>query len=143
MLVRLAYTSRSPVAIDDALLQSIFSASQTNNAAHGITGVLCVDAPGQIFLQVLEGSRPNVNHLYNVIVRDDRHHDILLLDYAEIRERQFASWRMGRVDIDKVNRTMLLRYSEKPELDPYTMTGDAAIKLLEELATSASVSNKL
>lgn len=143
MLVRLAYTSRSPAAIDEALLQSVFGASQANNADYGITGVLCVDVPGQIFLQVLEGSRPNVNHLYNVIVRDDRHNDILLLDYAEIRERQFASWRMGRVDIDKINRTMILRYSEKPALDPYTMTGDAAIKLLEELATSAAVSNKL
>ncbi len=141
MLVRLVYTSRSPAAIDSALLDNIFRSSQLNNAEHGITGALCVDAPGQVFLQVLEGSRPNVNHLYNVIVRDNRHNDILLLDYAEIRQRQFFSWRMGRVDIDKVNRSVILRYSEKPQLDPYTMTGDAAVKLLEELASSAAVSS--
>lgn len=141
MLVRLVYTSRSPVAITPELTGNIFRTSQTNNAEHGITGTLCIDSSSGLFLQVLEGSRPNVNYLYNVIVRDARHHDILLLDYAEIRVRHFSSWRMGSVDINKVNRSMILRYSEKPQLDPYTMTGDAAVKLLEELASSAAVTS--
>ena len=141
MLVRLVYTSRSPKTVTPELTSDIFRTSQVNNAEHGITGTLCIDTASGLFLQVLEGSRPNVNHLYNVIVRDERHHDILLLDYAEIRQRQFSSWRMGSVDINKVNRSMILRYSEKPQLDPYTMTGDAAVKLLEELASSAAVTS--
>ncbi len=141
MLVRLVYTSRSTQPISQELKRDIFRTAQTNNAEHGITGTLCIDTTNALFLQVLEGSRPNVNYLYNVIVRDERHHDILLLDYAEIRERHFSSWRMGCVEINKVNRSMILRYSEKPELDPYTMTGDAAVKLLEELASSAAVTS--
>lgn len=141
MLVRLVYTSRSSEPVTPELQDHIFKTSQTNNAEHGITGTLCIDIANSLFLQVLEGSRPNINYLYNVIVRDERHSDILLLDYAEIRERHFSSWRMGCVDINKVNRSMILRYSEKPQLDPYTMTGDAAVKLLEELASSAVVTS--
>lgn len=141
MLVRLVYTSRSPKPITPEMMRDVFHTAQKNNGDHGITGTLCIDKTNSIFLQVLEGSRPNVNHLYNVIVRDKRHSDILLLDYAEIRDRHFSSWRMGCVEINKVNRSMILRYSEKPELDPYTMTGDAAVKLLEELASSAAVTS--
>ncbi len=140
MLVRLVYTSRCVDAITPSLRESILTKSQENNRGSGITGILCTDEQSGIFLQVLEGSRPNVNGLYNVIVRDERHKDILLLDYAEIRERQYSAWRMGGVDIAKVNRSTILRYSEKSELDPYTMTGDAGVKLLAELATAAAVS---
>jgi len=139
MLVRLLYASRATGGIDDALLGSLVESSRANNLEHGITGILCVYPEGGVFLQVLEGARPAVNRLYGNLVRDGRHADITLLEYGEIEERLFPAWRMGCVDLKKVNLSTILRYSEKAVLDPYTMTGKGALALLEELSKTAAI----
>lgn len=64
---------------------------------------------------------------------------LTLLDYEEILEGRFSGWRMGRVDLDKVNTAVVLKYSEKPRVDPFGMSGTVALKLLEELASTASI----
>jgi len=139
MLTRLVYASRATDVIDDAFLKSILESSRAHNPELGITGVLCVSQRGNVFLQALEGARAAVNALYCSIVRDPRHRDITLLDYAEIEQRLFASWRMGSIDVGSVNLSTILRYSEKAVLDPDTMSGRAALALLEELTTSGAI----
>lgn len=139
MLVRLLYASRAVETVDDALVEAILEQSSEKNLEHGITGVLCVNPVGGVFLQVLEGSRAAVNQLYANLVRDPRHGEILLLDYAEIDERRFGGWRMGSIDMNKVNLGTILRFSEQRKLDPYTMTGASALALIEELASSAAI----
>jgi hypothetical protein len=139
MLVRLLYASRAVGPIDDALLHAIVERSRAHNLEHGITGILCVYPDGGIFLQALEGARREVNTLYGNLVRDRRHGEITILDYAEIEERKFSAWRMGCVDLKKVNLSTILRYSEKPVLDPYSMTGVGALALLEELSKTAAI----
>lgn len=139
MLVRLVYASRAVAPVDDALLGAILRRSRENNELLGITGILCVQKDPGLFLQVLEGGRVAVNRLYAHIVRDPRHHDVTLLDYAEIDERRFAGWRMGSVDLDKVNRSIVLRYSPAARMDPYAMSAGGALRMLEELATSAAI----
>jgi hypothetical protein len=138
MLVRLLYASRARDPITNETIASILSQSRKNNPETGVTGVLCV-CHGGVFIQVLEGGRDEVNRLYNKVLHDNRHVDVTLLEYAEISERRFSGWRMGRVDLDKVNTAVVLKYSEKPQLDPFGMSGAVALKLLEELASSASV----
>ncbi len=138
MLVRLLYASRARDPISDEMLASILTQSRKNNPETGVTGVLCV-CHGGVFIQALEGGRPEVNQLYSKVLRDDRHTDVTLLEYAEISERRFSGWRMGRVDLDKVNTAVVLKYSEKPRLDPFGMSGAVALKLLEELASTASI----
>lgn len=139
MLVRLLYASRSDREIDDALVASILERSQKYNLDHGITGILCTYSQGNVFLQVLEGGRAAVNTLYATIVRDPRHHDVTLLDYAEITERRFAGWRMGGVSLNRVNVGTILRFSESPVLDPFSMSGGASLALLEELTSTAAI----
>jgi hypothetical protein len=85
---------------------------------------------------VLEGSRDEVNRLYNRIVGDPRHTDVVLLDYSEIAERRFAHWRMRSIDLTRVNPSTILRYSEHPVLDPFSMSAKPALALLEELISS-------
>ena len=80
-----------------------------------------------------------VNELYGHILRDERHERIELLDYEEISERRFAGWTMGRVDLSKLNTTVVLKYAEQPRLNPYTLSGKAALALLEELMATASI----
>jgi len=138
MLVRLVYASRSASPVTDEVVGSILAQSRKNNPEHGVTGVLCV-CHGDVFLQVLEGGREEVNRIYSKVLRDDRHIDVTLLDYAEINQRRFSGWRMGRVDLDKVNAGIILKYSEKPRLDPFMISGRVALTLLEELGSSASI----
>ena len=90
-------------------------------------------------MQALEGGREEVNQLYARLVRDARHTDVTLLDYAEISERRFSSWRMGRVDLDKLNVGVILKYSEKPVLDPFRLPGRVALAFMEELMGTASI----
>lgn len=137
MLIRLLYASRAAEALTQEVIESILAQSREHNPALGITGILCWS--GDIFMQVLEGGREAVNHLYNEIVRDPRHRDVTLLYYQEISERHFAGWTMGQVNLSKVNPSLLLKYSEKPTLDPYAVSGRASLALLEELIATASI----
>lgn len=137
MLIRLLYASRAAEALTQEVIESILAQSREHNPALGITGILCWS--GDIFMQVLEGGREAVNHLYNEIVRDPRHRDVTLLHYQEISERHFAGWTMGQVNLSKANPSLLLKYSEKPTLDPYAVSGRASLALLEELIATASI----
>jgi len=137
MLVRLLYASRAGEALSATAIDAILARSRAYNPEHGITGVLCYS--GELFMQVIEGGRGEVNRLYADIVRDARHRDIVLLDYAEIPERRFGDWTMGRVNLAKVNPSLMLKYCEHARLDPYAMSGKAALALLEELISTASI----
>ena len=136
MLVRLLYASRaidtSPAAID-----AILSQSRQYNPSSGITGILCYG--GGIFLQAIEGGRTAISELYGHIQRDTRHKNVELLQYEEIAERRFAGWTMGAVNISKINASILLKYAEKPELNPYAVSGKVSLALLEELMATACI----
>ncbi|MES1977886.1 MAG: blue light sensor protein, partial [Pseudomonadota bacterium] len=41
--------------------------------------------------------------------------------------------------IAKLNTSILLKYSETPELDPYSVSGKVSLALLEELMATASI----
>ena len=138
MLVRLLYVSRAATGQDHAeLTDSIMASARLHNASNGITGVLCYGAG--VFVQAIEGGREEINALYNMILRDPRHENVVLLHYEEIQERRFGGWTMGQVNLAKLNASVVLKYSEKPELDPYRMSGKVAMALLEELMLTASV----
>jgi hypothetical protein len=137
MLVRLLYASRAVDRISQEELLKILSQSKANNPLIGITGVLC--SSGLIFLQCLEGGRMEVNWLYNLIAADPRHSDVVILSYEEINERNFANWSMGLVNLEQVNASLLLKYSETATLDPYGVSGTASMALLHELMARASI----
>lgn len=136
MLVRLLYASRtvdtSPAAIDAILAQS-----RAHNPVSGVTGILCYGAG--IFLQAIEGGRSAISELYGHIQKDVRHKDVVLLHYEEITERRFGGWTMGQVNLSKLNSSILLKYSEKPELNPYVVSGKVSLALLEELMATAAI----
>lgn len=140
MLVRLLYASRPATPLSAAILDEILAQSRTNNPQQGITGILCFS--DNIFIQVLEGGRDEVCETYNKIVRDNRHREVRILTYDEISERRFGGWTMGQVNIAKVNPALLLKYSEKPSLDPFSCSGLASMSLLEELIAAALVVNR-
>jgi hypothetical protein len=136
MLVRLLYASRAVDSGADAI-EAILTQARQYNPTCGITGILCYG--GGIFLQAIEGGRMPVSDLYGHIQRDVRHKDVVLLHYEEISERRFGGWTMGQVNMSKINTNILLKYAEKPELDPYSVSGKVSLALLEELMATASI----
>ncbi|MRD46247.1 BLUF domain-containing protein [Caenimonas koreensis] len=136
MLVRLLYASRAVDTSPEAI-ESILNQSRQHNPVTGITGILCYG--GGIFLQAIEGGRMQVSELFGHIQRDVRHKDVALLHYEEISERRFGGWTMGQVNLSKLNHAILLKYSEKPELDPYSVSGKVSFALLEDLMATANI----
>ena len=136
MLVRLLYASRAIDSSPEAI-ENILSQSRQYNPSSGITGILCYGAG--IFLQAIEGGRNAVSELYGHIQRDTRHKDVVLLHYEEITERRFGGWTMGQVNLARINASVVLKYSERPELDPYSVSGQVSLALLEELMATAAI----
>lgn len=136
MLVRLLYCSRAVDTSPEAI-EAILAQSRQHNPVCGITGILCYG--GGIFLQAIEGGRMQVSELFGHISKDPRHKDVALLSFEEIFERRFSGWSMGQVNITKVNHSILLRYSETAELDPYSVSGKVSLALLEDLMATASI----
>lgn len=120
MLVQLTYASRAAGVLGASDVRDILAASQRNNAQLGVTGALCLS--NGIFLQQLEGDKVEVNALYHRILRDERHRDPAILDFAEITHRRFGSWSMGLLSSVEENRQIFLKYSGSREFDPYGMS---------------------
>jgi hypothetical protein len=140
MLVRCLYASRVAQSSTGNVLDSILEQSSRNNPRLGITGLLCVSS--DIFVQVIEGGRNEVCDLYNAIVSDSRHVDVRLLAYEEISERRFGNWTMGQVSFESINPAILLKYSERAELNPFNCSGKATMALLDELVATGTIASR-
>ena len=140
MLVRCLYASRAAVPLQSNTLETILMQSRRNNPKHGITGLLFF-ANG-IFVQVIEGGRQEISQLLAKIVRDERNSDVEILSLEEISERRFGNWTMGQANMASVNPALLLKYSERAELDPFKCISSATMALLIEIAGSGTVANR-
>ncbi len=131
-MVRLIYVSRMTDECDMEDIQEILKISRKNNVAAEITGMLCYDP--LYFLQCLEGPKAKVNELYNHIVQDDRHTDVLLLEYADVTERTFGNWSMGFLRGAELDPEIVTRYSNNGRFNPYLLTGEEARNFLVTVA---------
>lgn len=94
-MISVVYFSSAAAPMRAGDLDAILDVSQENNAAAGVTGLLC-HYDGS-FLQFLEGEAPAVQRTFDRIAQDVRHHAILKVHEAPIQTRAFAHWSMGLV----------------------------------------------
>jgi len=128
MLVRTLYVSRAVGPQTGTVTAQILATAETQNAAHGVSGVLC---QGQgLYLQVLEGERAQVNRLYANILRDPRHHDVQMLSFGEIDKRRYADWSMAHVLLPDDDAMVRLQH---PEFDLYSATSAFVLQRVDEL----------
>lgn len=92
-MIRVMYTSSSIKDLSDQELEDILEKSRINNSAKKVTGLLIVK--GRTFLQCLEGEEADVSYIYNKILNDDRHTNIIDLVDENIEKRLFPEWSMG------------------------------------------------
>ena len=127
MLVRLLYVSKEIAEQPSQFAESNLDKFRIENKLSEITGVLC--SGEGIFLQVLEGERSTVNKLYVTICKDQRHTDIELLHYEEIKDRVFYAWSMDYIPISTLYAMIKI---QNPDFDPYLSSGKLAINCVIE-----------
>ena len=125
--VRLIYFSRAAKGTSLQDVQDILETARKFNAEVGITGKLCFAT--QYFLQVIEGQRLEINRLYNRILRDQRHEDLVLIGYEEITARLFSGWEMDYAPMtDEINQ---LLSSEDDAINPEFLSYQKALDYLK------------
>lgn len=87
------YSSRCIVEPSAAFFFGLLQQCHRNNAAHNITGLLFF-RNGQ-FLQLIEGEKQEVDALYQIISRDNRHEQVQILEEGNQEGRNFPDWAMG------------------------------------------------
>ena len=121
-LKHVIYISR-PTHFDHLVLDDILTKSRSNNPAIEVTGNLIYHA--DLFLQLLEGPNLAVDKLYETILADNRHADIVKLRDEIFNRRLFASWAMK----NDSHQSWMLSRSEIAR-----MSSDEALQLFGRLA---------
>jgi hypothetical protein len=94
-LYHLIYQSQALGEFGAPELAALLHRGRAHNQAHGISGVLLHTTDGR-FLQVLEGPKTAVRHLYyHVILSDTRHFHCQVLGEGFGAQRSFGGWTMG------------------------------------------------
>ena len=133
LLVRLIYASEVSGSFGSNDIEQILLTAREKNPLQSITGMLCFNQ--NYFLQCVEGSRSAVNTLLRHLMNDDRHINVVILDYSELSERAFSNWSMGFVPESKLTEKIKLKYGINKEFSPYKMSGKSAFKMLVELSS--------
>lgn len=112
-----------PTHFDHMVLENILTKSRAKNPSVGITGNLVYHA--DLFLQLLEGPHLAVHKLYEKILADNRHSDIIKLRDESFNRRLFASWAMK----NEGHQSWMLSRSEIAR-----MSSDEALQLFDRIA---------
>ncbi|MEN1784958.1 MAG: BLUF domain-containing protein [Bacteroidota bacterium] len=89
----LVYRSVASDSFTRPEIYSMLSRAKDYNAEHGITG--CLLYHNAYFLQLLEGDEAKVMDLFERISKDERHHQLTLVESNSINERMFKTWSMA------------------------------------------------
>ncbi|GAB5605831.1 hypothetical protein TK5_19110 [Sideroxyarcus sp. TK5] len=96
----LIYVSQATGALDEATLDGIVRTAQRYNQENGLTG--CLLYQDGCFMQMLEGSRENVQRLMAMIGSDKRHKDLRIVIEGQEQRRVFLDWNMQFRDVSRM-----------------------------------------
>lgn len=89
----LVYVSTASKTMRTSQLDDLLAVARQPNALVGITGLLVYG--GGNFMQLLEGSRSEVEKIYRRIEADPRHFDVTTILSVDSPERWCADWAMA------------------------------------------------
>ncbi|BEP44718.1 BLUF domain-containing protein [Variovorax sp. 375MFSha3.1] len=121
------YCSMLTHSLPPQTVGQIVSRARTQNALHGITGLLVFD--GMRFCQHLEGPADAVSALMQRIEKDPRHVDVRVVHRAPLEVRRYSGFGMG------------LAECEGPDLmaGVHALTGEAALRHFLALVPSFDI----
>jgi hypothetical protein len=92
-LERLLYTSRETDLMGTLSLFNLLNHARQNNTQRGITGHL-VYRDGE-FMQCIEGPPDAIEHLWQSLQKDPRHHAVQIISRGPTEKRHFSDWSMA------------------------------------------------
>lgn len=128
MLSRLVYysVSSSPMSLED--IRQILKKSNENNARKSVTGSLYYNE--SYFIQVLEGGRKEINEVFSRIIKDERHHSVVVTSLNQIQSRHFENWSMLYLEPKNINEEEILKFSPTTQLDLDSMTSENILEFV-------------
>ncbi|BFM18471.1 hypothetical protein R50073_46540 [Maricurvus nonylphenolicus] len=90
---QLCYVSAAVNPVTEQTLEELLLCSRDNNLKYDITGMLLF--ANNTFIQVIEGPKTNIDHLFATLQEDDRHKNVVRTYYEAISERDFPNWQMS------------------------------------------------
>ena len=131
-IFQLIYSSQ-PFGYNLEILSGILTTSRVNNVKRDITGALICRE--DIFLQLLEGPKENVQETYDSIKRDDRHLNVQHLLDHNVDQRLFPAWAMR----DDPVKTWMWSKEEVANGIVTKLTKEEIINVFEKLSKESSI----
>ncbi len=103
-MIHLIYVSSATKMMSKDDLLFLLKQSRDRNKRQKITGMLLY--AGGNFIQVLEGSKKDVEDVYASIVEDDRNDGNIVIENSAITERDFPNWSMGFKEFDENDKVL-------------------------------------
>jgi hypothetical protein len=95
-MIQIVYASAACAPFSANALRVLLEQARARNTTYNVSGLLLYHQSS--FLQILEGPRDSVEHIYHSIERDPRHDRTKVLLRKTLAQREFAEWKMGFVD---------------------------------------------
>lgn len=92
-LKQLIYTSQCRTDPQSIVTPEFTEMIRARNAELAITGTLVWR--DKRFMQILEGPATVINRMFGTILRDPKHHNLVLIFERIIYEREFPNWEMA------------------------------------------------
>jgi len=92
-LFSLVYVSFASHLMTDKDLEEILVVARKTNEKLHISGMLLYR--NRFFIQAIEGKQDDVMALYEKILNDPRHNNVIIVDTLSITKRAFIGWHMG------------------------------------------------
>lgn len=104
---RITYISKIAGELTEEQLTKLGEESEERNAKNNITGVLAYT--GGLFYQIIEGEDVVIDSLYNGIMKDKRHKEVVCLKTEyNISKRLFPDFSMKLINLDNSSDELIL-----------------------------------
>jgi hypothetical protein len=120
-----AFTANNGI---DTNVTDILHTARENNQKHHLVGALYYG--NGCFVQCLEGSKTEIDDLYEKLQLDSRHEHLKVLQLQEITSFGFADWKMKYATIDTQIRQFLRRH-QMVKFDPYRLDSSMIDELVD------------
>lgn len=109
-LIHIVYVSFSTENLSEMDLENLLTVIREKNRKQNVTGLLLYNDGS--FIQVIEGKKETIHNLFEIIKKDTRHENIVLLLEEEIEKRAFPDWAMGYERLTKQQSSKLKGFSD-------------------------------
>ncbi len=109
-LIHIVYVSFSEKELTEVELDELLKDIRKRNKQQKVTGLLLYNDGS--FIQLIEGSSQIIKNLFEIIKKDPRHTNIVLLLEESIQKRAFPDWSMGYCKLNKEQKKSLPGYSD-------------------------------